>query len=96
MMKSLDKRDQVSQESRLGTAICEACKRSLFFDLGGIAGCVLLVLTALDGVEDLASMDRYFARGFYTQANFVATDFDNNDGNIVVNDDALVLFTGQN
>ncbi len=49
--------------------------------------------TPRDGVEDLASMNRNFLRGLDTKADLVSTNFNDDDRDIVVDDDAFVFFS---
>jgi hypothetical protein len=51
-------------------------------------------LASLDCIEHLAAMDRHFAWGFDAQANLVASDFNHNDRDVVVDDNAFVFLTG--
>ena len=50
-----------------------------------------LTIVALDGIVDLAAMHGHFLRSFHSQAHLIAANFDNDDGNVVVDHDAFVL-----
>jgi len=51
-----------------------------------------LLLIAADGFVDFVAMDGHFLRGLYTKSYLVAADLDDDDGNIIIDDDTLVLF----
>jgi len=42
-------------------------------------------------VEDFAAVDRHFLRGLDPEANLVPADFHHNDGNVIIDDNTLVL-----
>ena len=47
----------------------------------------------LDRVVNFPAVHRHFARRFDAQANFVATDFYDDDLNVVVNNDTFVFLS---
>ena len=59
-------------------------------------GFLLSDFATLDGLIHLSAMNRNFLRRLNAQADLVPTDFDHHDGYVVVDDDALVLLSGQN
>jgi hypothetical protein len=48
-----------------------------------------------DRIENLTTVNRDFLRGLNTQSNLVATNFDNDNCNVIVDDYALVFFARQ-
>tara|TARA_A100001391_G_scaffold199335_1_gene182159 strand:+ start:412 stop:660 length:249 start_codon:yes stop_codon:yes gene_type:complete len=54
--------------------------------IGGFVG-------TLDRFVDFVSMNGHLTRGLNPQTNFVAADFNNNDFDIVIDDDAFVLLS---
>jgi hypothetical protein len=50
----------------------------------------------LDGLVNLTTMDGDVLRRLDTETNLVAANFDHGHRDIVVDDDALVLFAGEN
>ena len=62
---------------------------------GGIAGEQLWRFFSVNGVEDLAAVDRGIPRRFDSQPDLVAPDLDNGDGNIVVDHNALVFLAAE-
>jgi hypothetical protein len=53
------------------------------------------VIPTGDRLKDFPAMDRHFFGGLHTEANLVPTDLHHNDGDVVVDDDALVLLPRQ-
>ena len=49
----------------------------------------------MDGVVHFLPVHRDLFGGDDTETNLVAPDFDNGHGDIVVDDDTLILFSGQ-
>jgi len=64
-------------------------------DFAGVARSQLgsALIFALNGFVNLSAMHRNIARGFDTEADFVATDIDNGEYNVVADDDALIAMT---
>ncbi len=60
------------------------------FSRRGFVACGRFI--AADGVEDLAAVDGYFLWGLDPKADFVAPDLDDDNGDVVVDHDAFVLF----
>jgi len=54
------------------------------------------MLSARDGLKDLAAVHWHLLGSLYSEAHLVATYFHNNDRDVVVDDDALVFFSRQN
>ncbi len=48
---------------------------------------------AVDGVENLATMNRHFLWRLNAQSHFVAANFHDDNRDVIVNDDTLVLFS---
>jgi hypothetical protein len=53
---------------------------------------VVLLLIPPNCLVDLITMDRNFLGRFDAQADLIAADFDHDDRNVIIDDDALVLF----
>src|SRR5262245_49745503 len=53
---------------------------------------IRLLLVAANRLVDLITMHRYFLRSFHSEAYLVAADFYHDDRNIIIDNDALVLF----
>jgi hypothetical protein len=58
----------------------------------GAVGSVIRLLTALDGVIYFSPMHGHFARCLYAETNLVTSDFDDDNGDVVVDYNALVFF----
>jgi hypothetical protein len=58
---------------------------------GLFAGILLLLITP-NGFIDLITMHGHFLGRFHAKAHFVAADFHDDDRNVIINNDALVLF----
>lgn len=50
------------------------------------------LLVAPNGLVDFITMDGHFLRGLDPETHLIAADFHNDNRNVIVNDDALVLF----
>jgi len=50
-----------------------------------------LAASAFDRIVNFTSVNGHLFWGFHTQSNFIASDFNNNDRDVIVDDDALVL-----
>jgi hypothetical protein len=46
---------------------------------------------AMNRIENFAPVDRYFLRGLNPKADFVSSNFDNHDRNVIVDDNTFVL-----
>ena len=60
--------------------------RAVGFGVGGFA---------MNRFIDFLTMNRNFLGGDNPQPNFVATDFHDGNGNVIVNDNTFVFFPGQ-
>jgi hypothetical protein len=58
----------------------------------GLLAGILLLLVAPNGFVDLITMYGYFLGRFDAKAHFVAADFYDDNRNVIINNDALVLF----
>ena len=52
----------------------------------------LRLLVAFDGIVDLATVYRHFLGSFNSQTHLVTANFNDNNRDVIVDDDALVLF----
>ena len=50
---------------------------------------------ALDGLVDLLAMNGNLSRSVDSQADLVAANFHDGDGDVIVNDNAFVFFSGE-
>jgi hypothetical protein len=50
---------------------------------------------AVDGVKDFLPMNRDFFRCIDSEADFVSSDFDDYDSDVIVDDNALVFLPGK-
>jgi hypothetical protein len=60
--------------------------------IGFAGGSVVRSLIAANGFVDLITMDRHFLGCFHTKADLIAADFHHDDRNVIIDDDAFVLF----
>ena len=49
--------------------------------------------TPLNRIVNLAAVNRYLSRRFHAESDFVTSNLNDNDLNVVVDDDAFVLFS---
>jgi hypothetical protein len=91
-----DRQNRPGSPAQKSVASSEKRVQSILF--GGITGiwfAILLIFhlhIATNGFVNLVAMHRYFLRGLDAQAYLVATNFDDDDRNVIVDDNTLVLF----
>ncbi len=68
---------------------------SLFFNRSGSFPTSFLALRPLNRIVNFSSMDGNFTWSFNAKPYFVATNFHNDDSDVVVDDDALVFLAGE-
>ena len=86
-----DFQNRVNQNS--SAPIKYSLTNKLVFKTFSIGLGIELNVIALNCIENLAAMNGHLARSFNTQSNLIATNFYNDNCNVVINDDTLILFS---
>ena len=85
---------------RLTILLPAVTRRWLFALFGSVqfwrGNLVLGRFILLDRILDFTTMNGYFLRSFDPQAYLVAANFNNNDGNVIIDDNTLVFLARQN
>lgn len=75
----------------------ETDEEGVLLDLGGrFAALNVLFFSPFNRVVDFSPMDRDLFGGFNAKANFIAANFHNDDGDVVIDDDAFVFLPREN
>jgi hypothetical protein len=87
------KQEEESQTNDLPAFAANPGAETSFGGAGGVRlDGRLTLLVAPNGLVDFITMDGHFLRGLDPQAYLIAADFHDDDRNVIIDDDALVLF----